>query len=122
MFADQLSPPRNISITISPDQLIFIWSPVTHNCSAITYNIISAPDCGNCQSTTNSTSATCIIQRLVPNEERICTVRVQAIVCDNIQGKESDLTTIKLAGRPYKHKNISNVADFCGRIVVSHRF
>ena len=60
--------------------------------------MFSASDCGNCPTRAISTSANCSIERLLPNEERMCSVSVQAVVCDNVHGEQSNLTTVRLAG------------------------
>ena len=98
----ELSPPTNVSLTeVSPYQLVFNWMPVTHNCSSITYNIISSTGCGDCPTRVNDTNANCLIEPLIPSEKRRCVFGVRAFLCDDIRGEQSDLANLTLAGKKY---------------------
>lgn len=88
---DELPPPSNISLAGAiPSELIFEWSSVTHDCSALHYNIMTSAGCGNCPSVANSTNATCSIQQLQPDEVRLCNFSVQAVLCDSIFGQSGE--------------------------------
>ena len=89
---DDLSQPTNISLVkASPSELMFKWSSVTHDCSALHYDIMmTSTDCGNCPMIVNHTTAICAIQKLQPNEVRMCSFRVQAVLCDNIFGQSGE--------------------------------
>jgi hypothetical protein len=64
---------------------------VTHNCSSILYStMMTSPGCGNCPTIVNSTSTTCSINQLQAIEVRMCTFRVQGILCGNISGPSSE--------------------------------
>ena len=98
--------PGNVSlIAASPSQLTFSWTPVTHSCSAVNYTLTTSLGCGDCSTTTSSPSATCIIDPLQPtdSEGHTCTVSVQAVVCDNILGEPSAMSTFRLKGKLKHH-------------------
>ena len=85
---DELSPPDNISLSgASPSKLVFEWSSVTHDCSALNYNIMTSTGCGTCPTSASSNTATCSIHRLQPNEVRLCSFRVQAVLCNSTSGQ-----------------------------------
>ena len=98
MYTDQLLSPSNVSlIEATPGHLVFSWTSVTHECSAITY-IFDATNCGVCPTATNTTTATCSTPVLQSNDARICTVSVRAVVCNDVEGEQSNLATIRLKG------------------------
>ena len=95
IYLDELSQPSNISLVgVSPSELVFEWSSVTHNCASILYNVMMTnPGCGNCATTVNSTTISCSIGQLVANEVRMCTIRVQGagVLCgNNVSGPSSE--------------------------------
>lgn len=92
LLIDELPLPQNISLVgASPSELTFKWDPVTHNCSALHYNIMmTGASCGSCPMITNSTTVTCLIQQLQQNEVRLCTFRVQGVLCGNISGQPNE--------------------------------
>ncbi len=92
ILLDELSQPSDISLVgVSPGELIFEWSSVTHNCLSILYSIMmTSPGCGNCPTIVNSTTTTCLIDQMQTDEVRTCTFRVQGILCGNISGPSSE--------------------------------
>ena len=93
MHIEELPSPHDISLVeASSSELTFEWSSVTHDCSAIHYNIMTTgADCGSCPTIANSTTATCSIQQLQPDEVRSCSFSVQAVLCDSIFGQSYEV-------------------------------
>ena len=94
MYTDSLSPPKNVHLLdVSPEVLVFSWTPVPLNYSALRYEIQSS--CGECPTFTNSTSVTCIIQKPL---DRMCGFAVRSVVCNNMVGGWSNEIEIMLRG------------------------
>lgn len=86
-------------IDVRLGQLIFGWSAVALNCSALQYTIES--DCGNCTDMfdTTSTTVTCSVQiEVSPAATPQCTFAVKSVVCGNIASSWSDPITATLKG------------------------
>ena len=79
---------------------------MTHNCAAILYNVtMTGSGCGNCPPIVDNPTATCSIDQLLGSEVRICTFRVQGILCGNISGPSSE-AAFRLQGTYRNNKNI----------------
>ena len=84
---------------MNSEQLIFNWSPVESNCSALQYIIES--DCGTfTTAVTTSTLATCSFD-LSAIADSMCTFTIRSVVCGNISGILSDPLSITLKGTVY---------------------
>ena len=59
--------------------------------------MMTGANCGSCPTIANSTTATCSIQKLQPDEVRSCSFSVKAVLCDSIFG-QSDEANFKLKG------------------------
>ena len=104
IYLDELSQPsNNISLVgVSPSELVFEWSSVTHDCAVvILYSImITNPGCSNCPTIVNSTTTSCSIDQLVANEVHMCTIHVQGtgVLCGNNVSGPSSEAHFKLQG------------------------
>ena len=67
--------------SLSPDQLMFQWKPVSPECSSITYQI-SPSNCGNCNSDTQQNNATCSTPQL-SDTPITCVFSVLSMACGN---------------------------------------
>ena len=93
---DSLSPPKNIRLLdVSSGMLVFSWTPVPLNCSAVTYEIRSS--CGECPTLTNSTMVTCIIHNPLI-QYRTCRFAVRSVMCNNSVGGWSNEIEVMLRG------------------------
>ena len=92
-----LPPPGKVYISnadFSSRELRFNWSPVAPaECPTVQYNIL-ASNCGNCPTTTNHTTVTCID---IPMNGSVCKFSVETVVCGNVVGNESDPVIIRSA-------------------------
>ena len=93
ILLDELSRPSNVSLVgATPNYLTFKWGSVTHSCSTLLYNItMTGPNCGTCPSIVSSTTTNCSIEPLQPGEVRVCTFRVQGVLCGNVSGPSNEI-------------------------------
>ena len=96
-FTEPYPPPLNIHVEdIAPQQLTFSWIGHNTSCDTLHYNIMSR-NCGNCPTSSNSTSVTCT-NVIVKENVSMCSLAVQTVVCNNIVGKETLPVVLKLNG------------------------
>jgi hypothetical protein len=90
-YVEPLPPPNDVRLTdITSEGLVFSWSSVSSNCSAISYYYnISSDNCGDCPVNTTSTTITCRELQLTSNVQ-MCQLSVQTIVCDRIGSVHSN--------------------------------
>ena len=85
-----------IFVDINRYQMTFSWNPVRLSaCEAVQYYILHT-NCGICPNTTNVTIATCTDYNI--NHENVCTFAIQSVVCSDVVGPMSNVTTVALKG------------------------
>ena len=100
-FLDPLPPPTNIQLVrTSSEQLVFNWTAVDSDCSALHYSITTS-NCGTCANTTERTvtSTVCSIDlSAVADNTMQCSFGIQTVVCNNISGNLSTQVDVTLTG------------------------
>ena len=89
---------NNLYISVAnftSNEFTFNWSPVTPDCNALHYNILSS-NCGSCPITTTNTTGTCTD---APTNGSMCTFAVETSVCGAVVGNTSDTITIITIGQ-----------------------
>ena len=96
MYVDPYPPPSNVHlVNINSTHVTLHWNPVSSNCNAIQYRIISS-NCGLYPNATNSSSVTCTGPF---TDDQLCTFTVQTVVCDNVVGNESRRVEVALRSK-----------------------
>ena len=77
----QAEPPDDVHVSdINPNHFTIKWSPPASDCPIVAYNIASS-NCGVCPNiTTTNMSITCTNLMV---EGQVCSIVVQAMVCEN---------------------------------------
>ena len=92
VYTDSLSPPKNVRLLgVSPGVLVFSWTPVPLNCSAVAYEIRSS--CGECPTLTNSTMVICVMHNPLV-QYRMCRFAVRSVMCNSVGGWSNEIEVI----------------------------
>lgn len=98
-----LPPPQKVRLSaLSNQNLHFSWDRVT-NCSTTSYSIQFSENCGVCTIHTTNINATCILPKL-SDRLSVCTLRVQAVTCDNYLGIQSNAVRVNLKRKINLHR------------------
>ena len=84
-------------IGIASEGLTFNWTSIDPTCSDVSYRI-SASGCGNCPSSTNSTTITCSGIEQLSEDNQTCILSVRSVVCGDIVSNFSDPLNVSLQG------------------------